>query len=125
MIELVKVLNRMDNAGRRPGSNCVLGILALKPSCKGTRVASTNNYPIWFSSDFVLELKILLIDKVGDISESLLRSQVPKVWGAPICEGLGGAVVSVLKSDEYRAVVGPDHEWIHFCVWRRTSPLSA
>ena len=74
MIELFKVLNRVDNAGRGPGSNCVIGVLALKPSCKGARVASTNYDPIWLSLNFMLELKVFLIDKVSNICESLLGS---------------------------------------------------
>ena len=124
MIELIKVLNRMDDARRRPGSNRVQGILAFKPSSKSTGIATANNYPIWFPSYFALKFKIFLVDKVGNISKSLLRSQIPKVWSAPIGEWLGGSVITVLKSDKHGAVVGPDHEWIHFCVGRRASPLS-
>jgi len=93
----VVVNDCVDDTGGRPGTEDVVGLLALKPGRESTRVAATNDNPFRLGTVCSSEGFVLLIDEVGCVGKSLLGSKVLQVLCGPVVKRLRGTVVSVLE----------------------------
>jgi len=84
----VVVNDCVDDTGGRPGTEGVVGVLALEPGRESTRVATSNHDPLRLDTVLGSEFNVLLIDEVSNISKCLLRGEELKVFGGPIFVGL-------------------------------------
>jgi len=71
-IHLPDVLNGVDDTGRRPGSEGVVGVERLEPGREGAGVAATDDHPVKLLAKFSRVLVVHSVDEVCQVSESLI-----------------------------------------------------
>ena len=64
-------------------------------------------------------------DEIGGVLQSLVDGEEFQVFGGPVSEGLGRAVVAVFQRDEVGFVTGTDHVGKHLLLIDLASVFSA
>jgi|TARA_B110000305_G_C19168372_1_gene505994 hypothetical protein len=120
LVVLPEVRLGIHDARRAPGCDGQFGVLPSEPRSKasGVTAADDNGFSIGFV--FVHEP-----DEIGGVLQSLVDGEEFQVFGGPVSEGLGRAVVAVFQRDEVGFVTGADHVGKHLLLIHLASVFPA